>query len=1086
MSNGETNRALPTVEGIAIVGMAGRFPGSADVDALWRNLRDGIEGISFFSPEEMRAEGVSRETLALPNFVPAGGVLDDIDLFDAELFGFQPREVEVTDPQHRLFLECAFEALERAGYDPFTEPGAIGLFAGCGLSGYLSEVCANPRAMAAVGSYRAVLGNDKDFLSTWVSYKLNLRGPSLSVQTACSTSLVAVHLACQSLLNGECDMALAGGASVPARQRSGYLHQAGGIHSPDGHCRAFDARAQGTVRGSGVAVVVLRRLSDALASGDRIHAVIRGSAVNNDGALKIGYTAPSQEGQARVISEALSLAGLSPDDISYVEAHGTGTALGDPIEIAALTQVFRAGTRRRGFCGIGSVKTNLGHLDTASGIAGLIKTALALEHRQVPPSLHFETPHPNIDLKDSPFYINAWLTPWEPSTPGGLRRAGVSSFGIGGTNAHAVLEEAPALPPADPSRRLQHLFVLSARNEAALAAATSRLADHLEANPDLAPSDVAYTLQVGRKAFEHRRALVCSNLAEAVATMREGNPEKVWTRHERARFRPVAFLFPGQGAQHPGMARELYDGEPTFRDLVDHCAERLAPELGLDVRHVLYPPDGDDAAGERLEGTGLAQPALFVVEYALARLWMEWGVEPQAMLGHSVGEYVAACLAGVFSLDDALGLVAARGRLMQELPAGAMLAVALPERDVQSLLGESVAVAAVNGEARCVLSGTVDAIERLDRHFVDLGIECRRLHTSHAFHSPMMDPILEMFLARVREVRLRPPRIPYISNLSGTWITAAEATAPGYWVRHLRETVRFSAGAAELLAEPDRILLELGPGLGLTNLVKQHPARRAEQPVIAALPHPRQRESDLKTSLKALAQIWTASGRVDWRGFHLYERRRRVLLPTYPFQRKRYWVESEAPPAPVTSPTVAASVAPVFQALPAGSVLSSPEPAQRAEVRMSPIVETSVPARSRRDDILSILCEIVRELTGSAPGAAQIHTHFLEMGIESLLMIRATQALEDKLGVRISVVQLFEELTTLDLLAGHLEQMVPPDRQLAHLLPAGTSAPAAAAPAAAAPAAAAPAPAVSPAAPVLQVAPAMVSQSYVEHAPALA
>ena len=586
MSGREKDRALPAVEGIAIVGMAGRFPRSADVGELWRNLRDGVECISFFSEEEMRAEGVSRETLALPNHVPAGGVLDGTDLFDAEFFGFQPREAEVTDPQHRLFLECAWEALESSGYDPSTEPGAVGVFASCSLSGYLFEVYSHPRSMAAVGSYRAVLGNDKDFLPTWVSYKLNLRGPSINVQTACSSSLVAVHLACQSLLNGECDLALTGGASVPARQRTGYVHQPGGIHSPDGHCRAFDARAQGTVRGSGVAAVVLRRLSDALASGDRIHAVIRGSAINNDGAQKIGYTAPSQEGQARVISEALALAGVPPASITYVEAHGTGTALGDPIEVAALTQVFRAGTRRRGFCGVGSVKTNLGHLDAAAGVAGLIKTALALEHRLVPPSLHFERPHPNIDLSDSPFYVNARLTPWEPAAPGEPRRAGVSSFGIGGTNAHVVLEEAPAPAPASPSRPLQ-LFVLSARGEAALAAAASRLADHLEAHPDLAPADAAWTLQVGRKAFEHRRALIASSLAEAAAALRGERPEEVWTRHEKSRHRPVAFLFPGQGAQHPGMARELYDGEPTFRDLVDRCCERLAPALGLDLRVAL-------------------------------------------------------------------------------------------------------------------------------------------------------------------------------------------------------------------------------------------------------------------------------------------------------------------------------------------------------------------------------------------------------------------------------------------------------------------------------------------------------------------
>ncbi|HEV7506853.1 MAG TPA: amino acid adenylation domain-containing protein [Thermoanaerobaculia bacterium] len=879
-------------EGIAIVGLAGRFPGAADVDELWANLRSGRECIRFFSDDELLAAGVPSQVLARPNYVKARGVLDGIDLFDAPFFDIPPREAEMTDPQHRLFLESAFHALEHAGYDPGRYPGAIGVYAGVSANMYLlRNVLASAGALQAGGENQAMLGGDKDFLATRLSYKLNLRGPSFTVQTACSTSLVATHLACRALLGRECDMALAGGVSATVPQVSGYHYQEGGISSPDGHCRAFDAQAQGTVGGSGVGVVVLKRLSDALAAGDTIHAVIRGTAINNDGAQKVGYTAPGVDGQAGVIAAAQALAGVSADEIGYVEAHGTGTPLGDPIEIAALTRAFRSGTERTGFCAIGSVKTNLGHLDAAAGIAGLIKTTLVLEHGEIPPSLHFREPNPRIDFAASPFFVNAELRPW--AADGAPRRAGVSSFGIGGTNAHAVLESAPAPVPSGKSRPFQ-LLMLSARTSEALEAATDNLAAHLLRHPELPLADAAYTLQTGRRLLAHRRVLVALDAADAAAALSARDPERLLTRTCDGSRRQVVFLFPGQGAQYAGMGRELYEREPAYRSALDSCAEILGPHLGgLDLLQALHPEPGDVAADRRLQETGLAQPALFAVEYALARLWMEWGVRPEAMLGHSLGEYVAACLAGVFSLEDALALVAARGRLMQSLPAGAMLAVPLPEEETAALLGEELSLAAVNAPSLCVVSGPEAAIEAVRTRLAQRGLEARRLHTSHAFHSAALDPILEPFRALVSKMALQPPRLPYLSNLTGTWIEAPQATDPDYWVSHLRQPVRFAAALSELLREPGRLLLEVGPGRTLSTLARRQSATAAS--LVESMRSPADPGSDLGTLLTALGRLWLAGVEIAWEGFHAHERRRRVPLPLYPFERKRYWIEPSRP-----------------------------------------------------------------------------------------------------------------------------------------------------------------------------------------------
>ncbi|HZF07417.1 MAG TPA: amino acid adenylation domain-containing protein, partial [Thermoanaerobaculia bacterium] len=887
------NDSSSSLNGVAIIGMAGRFPGASDVERFWANLVSGVESITFFNAEELRAVGVEPEVLADPAFVRARAVLEGAELFDAALFGLTPREAEVIDPQHRLLLECAWEALEQAGHDPRRFPGPVGVFAGAGINTYLlANLQHNREVMEAVGSYQAMLASGGDFLSTRISYKLGLKGPSLTVQTACSTSLVAVHLAVQSLLNGECDMALAGGVRLLVPRKGGHQYQPGSIFSQDGHCRPFDGSATGTTEGEGVGLVVLRRLVDAVAEGDHVHAVILGSAVNNDGEGKLGYTVPSVDGQSEVIALAQALGGVEAETIGLIEAHGTGTPLGDPIEVTALSRVFAPG-RPGGRIALGSLKSNLGHLDAAAGVASLIKAALSVERGVIPPSLHFERPNSQLDLSTGGFYVPVVATPWVKEA--GPRRAGVSSFGIGGTNAHVVLEEAPEVAPGSASRPLQ-LVVLSARTPAALEQATRNLAEHLRRHPELDTgglADVAYTLQLGRAAFEPRRIVVCESTADAAQVLSTLDPKRVLTRTREAGERPVFFLFSGQGAQYHGMGAELYAGEAVFRSAVDRCAEILRPRLGLDLRQVLYPEGGDpQRAPERLEQTALAQPALFVVEYALARLWMAWGVRPAAMLGHSIGEYVAACLSGVFSLPDALDLVAERGRLMQEMPGGAMLAVPLPEAGVRPLLGR-LSLAAVNGPAMCVVAGEAGEVAALAEHLSGRGLQVRRLHTSHAFHSASMEPVLARFRAAFAGLRLSPPEIPFVSNLTGTWIRPDEATSPDYWARHLRETVRFSDGLSVLFGRSSAVFLEVGPGRALTSLVRQHPKRPEAPSVLASLPTLGDGGTADAAVLRTLGQLWLAGVEIDWAGFHAGERRLRVPLPTYPFERQRYWVEPD-------------------------------------------------------------------------------------------------------------------------------------------------------------------------------------------------
>jgi acyl transferase domain-containing protein len=874
----------------AIVGFAGRFPGARDVETFWANLRGGVESRTVFTDEDLLAAGIPESMLNLPKLVRSGFVLDDVEMFDAAFFGFNPREAELLDPQHRLFLECAWQAMEHAGYDADALPLPVGIFGGATFSGYLSgNILRNAEVVKNVGQRSAIFGCVPDYMVPRVAYKLNLRGPAMFVQSACSTSLVAVHLACRSLAAGECDMALAGGVSVQVPHRAGYAYEDGSMVSPDGICRTFDSNARGTVFGNGVGLVVLKRLEDALADGDTIHAVVRGSASNNDGSLKVGFTAPGVVGQSRVIELALESGDISAETISYVEAHGTGTELGDPIEIAALTRAYRTHTDKAQFCAVGSVKPNIGHLDAAAGVSSLIKTVMALKHRQLPPTINFDKPNPKIDFEHSPFFVNTTLRDWDAN--GGPRRAGVSSFGFGGTNAHVIVEEAPEPIPGGPARAAQ-LFVVSARTETALNARTQDLGEFFQRRQCDA-ADAAFTLAVGRKTFAHRTAVVCA-AGDSPADMLQGrDPRRMFTGYVAEKDRPVVLMFPGQGAQYVNMGRDLYRDEPLFRETVDACAERLHPILGADIRTVMYPDDpSDPMATDLLRQTSFTQSALFTIEYALAALWMSWGIKPAAMIGHSIGELVAACVAGVFTLDDALTLVATRGRVMEEMPTGTMAAVPLPGDQVARLLGGNLWLAALNGPSLSVVAGTAAAVDEFVEARAREGIECRRLHTSHAFHSGLMDAAVERFADAVRRVERRAPSMPFISNLTGTWITPEQAVDPNYWASHIRQPVRFAEGAATLLADGDRLLLECGPGNTLSALVRQQ-AASGRAVVVSSLRHPQEQTADLTTILGALGRLWVAGAAVDWNGFYAGQHRRRVPLPTYPFERQRFWVEPE-------------------------------------------------------------------------------------------------------------------------------------------------------------------------------------------------
>ncbi|MFI6099351.1 type I polyketide synthase [Lentzea sp. NPDC051213] len=935
---------------IAVVGMAGRFPGSSTVDEFWANVLAGTPGVRRFTDEELEAAGVSAEQRAMPGFVPMGGPLDGIEFFDAKLFGYSPRDAAVLDPQQRVFLECSWHALEHAGHLGRSE-NVVGVYASASINTYLlRHLLNNPAVPGGLQPLDLLLANDKDTLASRVAYHLDLTGPAITVQTACSSSLVTIHVACQALLGHDCDIALAGGVSIRPPVHEGYQHTEGGILAADGQCMPFDANAHGVVAGNGAAAVVLRRLEDALRDGDTIYAVVKGTAVNNDGADKVGFTAPSVNGQARVIRAAHALSEVDSSTIGYVEAHGTATPLGDPIEVAALTQAFVTPPEA---CALGSVKALIGHLDAAAGVAGFVKASLAVQHGVVPPSPYFTAPNPETGLQDSPFFVSREAREWPGPQP---RRAGVSGFGMGGTNAHAVLEEPPSRPPMAASRSRQ-LLVLSAASEEALEDSRQRLAAHLA--HDGAPlADVSHTLRTGRRALRHRLAVVAGDRTEACLLL--GQP---WTGSGDRR--EAVFLFPGQGSQYAGMAGQLDQEEPVFRAALDECAA-LVP---FDLREVL----GD---AERLTRTRFTQPALFAVEYALAKLWEHWGVRPSAMLGHSVGEYVAACLAGVMSLAEALELVVARGELMDRLPGGAMLSVPLGA-DQLNLPGD-VSLAASNAPNLSTVAGTFEAVERFEAQLAERGITSRRLHTSHAFHSAMIDPMLAEFGERVRRVALRAPQIPFVSNVSGTWITAEEATDPAYWVRHARAAVRFSEGLQVVLADGPVAVLEVGPGNVLQTLARQHDL--AGGAAFGSLRHPREDKHDLDTMLAALGRLWIAGVPVDLGAPTADECRYRVPLPQYPFKRERHWVDL-------------------------------PGAARHVEV----VEERAESAQTVLDGDLAVITGIWQELLGVARIAP--HDDYFELGGHSLLATQILARITDALGVVLPAGAIFEAPTPARLVA---------------------------------------------------------------------
>ncbi len=988
--------SLPTAETsrgaggeIAIIGMAARFPGASDLDTFWDNLCNGVESITRFQPADLQ-DASSPQTRADPAFVAARPVLDGIDQFDPAFFTMTRREAELTDPQHRVFLEIAWEALETAGHDPAAGKGRIGVFAGSSPNSYLlRNVLADRSAVLRytsdyqTGSYPTLLGAGLDFLATRVAYKLDLRGPAVTVATACSTSLVAVAQACAALRAGEADLALAGGVSITLPQRRGYLHEPGGLASADGHVRPFDAAASGTVFGSGAAVVLLKRLADALADGDHIHAVIRGAATNNDGASKVGFTAPSVSGQAACIAAAQAQAGVAPDSIGYVEAHGTATPLGDPIEVAALRQAWGAGAQP-GQCVLGSVKGNIGHLDAASGCAGLVKAVMAVEREMIPGTLHFQTANPAMELQTSPFRVTAQTAAWSAALP---RRAAVSSFGVGGTNAHAVLEQAP-VQAVSPDPGTPQVLLLSARSPAGLADATARLATHLERHPEQSLADVAWTQQTARRRFKHRATLVCANRADAIAGLRT-NRALIAEAPDSAGG--VAFLFPGQGAQYPGMGRALYDSAPVFRSALDRCASILQPRLGFDLRSVLLPAEGDQTAADALMNTAIAQPALFAIGYATAQLWLARGICPAAMLGHSVGEFVAACLAGVFTVEDALFLIAERGRLMAGMPSGAMLSVRLPEAELLPLLGDTLDLAAANGPSLCVAAGPTAEIDRLEQVLKGREVPCRRLHTSHAFHSRAMDGVAQALTDIVSAVALSAPASPVISGVSGGWLTDAQATSPAYWAAHCRAPVRFGAGLETLrqAATPFAALLECGPGRGLTQLALAGGWRNSGTATIHSLPEATSDKNAEQTAAEAVASLWLAGIETDWLALHAaHPGRRRVPLPPTPWEKTRCWIDE-------------------------------PEPAQIPEPQQT-MVQTTADLLNTDETSLPELIGLFEELSGERLNGVDPATSFIQLGFDSLFLGQVAQQIRGRLGVKITFRQLLGDCGSFTALAKHV------------------------------------------------------------------
>jgi acyl transferase domain-containing protein/acyl carrier protein len=875
---------------IAIIGMSLKVPGADNLNQYWHNLKNGIESLTLFTDEELKKAGVKQSVLDKPDYIKIFGKLKNIDKFDANFFDISPREAQIMDPQHRLFLECSWEVLESAGYNPEIYEDRIGVFAGAGLNHYMiKNLSSNLELINSIGGWATVMGNDKDFMPTRVSYKLNLRGPSLNISTGCSTSLVAIAMACQSLLSYQSDMIIAGGVTIQLPQDQGYWYEEGGIMSPDGHCKPFDADAKGTVDANGIGLVLLKRYEDALEDGDHVYALIKGYAINNDGSDKIGFTAPGVNGQSDVVTEAFEMADVDVETIKFIEAHGSGTSLGDPIEVASLIQTFKLFTQEKEFCALGSVKSNLGHLDAAAGVASLIKTVLAINHKQIPPTLHYKKPNSKIDFENSPFYVNNTLIEWNvDDIP---RRAGVSSLGIGGTNAHVVLEEAPSRVYSDSSRPY-HIFLLSAKTSTALEAITDNLAEYLERNPDTSLADMTYTLSMGRKVFPHKRMFVCQSCEEAIDCLRKKNSQHIDTNVCDNQDAKVVFMISGMGSEYKNMAKQLYNDEPVFHEHFDNCAGILQRGYAINLFDIWDNQDTITVIPRPIDKF-LAPMALFVVEYCLAKLWISYGIEPEAMIGYSGGEYVAACLAEVIDLEDALSFLVESGQQMDKVQKGSMIAILKPEAFVMSLLNEKLSLAAVNGVSLCLVSGENEAVDELQDNLVKQNIQCYRIPTSLAFHSKMMMPIVEPLFNKLKQIKLKPPKIRWISSVTGTWITDHEATDPAYYVQKIiLNPIRFVDSLSTIFKHPELILLEVGPGQILSPFAKQHPDwPHKDQVVLSTLKAPQYGFSESLSFLTTLGSLWLSGVPVHWKKYYQNEKRYRIPLPTYPFERESYWVE---------------------------------------------------------------------------------------------------------------------------------------------------------------------------------------------------
>ena len=1001
-------------DGIAIIGMSGRFPGAANVREFWKNVLEGKETTRFFSDAEMDPSiDVSLRNDA--SYVNARGVLDDADKFDASFFGVNPRLAELMDPQQRVFLEVCWEALEDAGYASGRQDHLIGVFAGMGNNTYYTNnVLHHKDAIDKVGAFQVMVANEKDYIATRVSHFMNLKGPGLSVHTACSTSLTAVALAVQSLRSRQCDIAVAGGVAITSPVNSGHLYQEGGMFSSDGHTRSFDAQATGTVFSDGAGAVILKRYRDAVADGDTVYAVIRGVGLNNDGSDKASFTAPSVEGQAQAIAMAQADAGVSPDSITYIETHGTATPLGDPIEVEALSLAFNGEAGAKQYCAIGSVKSNFGHLTAAAGVAGLIKTALALRHRVIPPSINYQTPNPAIDFESSPFYVNSVLRAWENA--GTPLRAGVSSFGVGGTNVHVVLEEAPQQQPSGPARS-KHLLLLSAKNEERLHELTDKYRVFLKDNHEVNLADVAYTLQTGRAGFSDRKFIVCDSAESAVQQMEKPVPVSGASRKLEHPASGVVFMFPGQGSQYVNMGASLYRDEIVFREAVDRCAEILRPHLNLDLRTVLYPAKGgEDIATGQLQETQYTQPALFTVGYALARLWMSWGIQPAMLTGHSIGEFCAACISGIMSLEDALMLVANRGRLMQGLPGGSMLSVRMSAEEVTPFLTPGVSVAAINGPSLCVISGPHESVSEIQSKLEAKDIVCKKLVTSHAFHSPMMDPIMDPFLKLVSGIKLNAPAVPVVSTATAEWLTDEQATDPAYWSTHLRLPVRF-ADAVKAIWDHDQhlFLLEMGPRNTASTLARQQATDLKKQFAYPSLPDRTDNDAEWSTMLFAMGQLWLSGISVSWSDFYALEKRKHISLPTYPFEKKRYWVD------PLT---VTASVNTFHPYMPFNTDHADAWPGMENTTQNN-LINNTMGTLSRKQRIITELRNVMEEASGVELTSADENVSFMELGLDSLFLTQAALTISKKYGTKITFRQLNESFSSFGSLASHLDSVLP-------------------------------------------------------------